>query len=109
MARLAFTLQIRAGMVDEYRRLHDSDNLWPSIADACRAAGMNNYTGFIGGPDGRTVFASFEADDPMMALEKLGTTQANEDWQKHMAPFLESDLVSGVGFVQFLEEVFHIG
>jgi L-rhamnose mutarotase len=108
MARLAFILRIREGMVSEYRRLHEPENLWPSIISACVEAGMRNYSGFIGGPDGRTVFAVFEADDPMDALAKLGATDANADWQKHMAPMLETDLRSAISKVEFLEEVFHI-
>jgi L-rhamnose mutarotase len=54
------------------------------------------------------VFAVFEADDPMDALAKLGATDANADWQKHMAPMLETDLRSAISKVEFLEEVFHI-
>lgn len=109
MSRAAFILRVREGMVDEYRRLHDADNLWPSIVNACQRAGMRNYTGYVGGVDGRTVFASFEADDPALALEQLGGDLANAEWQEHMAPYLETEVFLGAGSALFLEEVFHIG
>ena len=109
MSRSAFILRVREGMVDEYRRLHNADNLWPSIIYACQRAGMRNYTGFIGGADGRTVFATFEADDPAHALQRLSADLANAEWQAHMAPYLETEVSLGSGSALFLEEVFHIG
>lgn len=108
MARLGFILRVREGMVSEYRRLHSVDHIWPSIVEACGRAGMRNYSGFIGGADGRTVFASFEADDPAVALEKLGADSANTEWQRHMAPYLETEVTFGSESVLILEEVFHI-
>lgn len=108
MARMGFVLRVREGKVDEYRRLHDAENLWPSIISACQRAGMRNYYGFIGGLDGRTVFATFEADDPILALQLLGQDPANTSWQEHMAPYLETEVGFNSESTHYLEEVFHI-
>lgn len=101
-------MRVREGMQEDYARLHDAQNLWPSIIEACQSSGLHNYSGFIGGPDGRTVFAYFEADDPWAALRKLGETPANTEWQLHMAPFLESEIGFTADSVMFLEGVYHI-
>jgi L-rhamnose mutarotase len=108
MARVAFLLRVREGSEMEYRLFHNKENLWPSIIEACQKAGLQNYTGFIGGSDGRTVFATFESDDPAISLTKLQDDPANAEWQEHMAPLMESSTSFESEGVGFLEEVFHI-
>lgn len=108
MAKFAFILRVREGMESEYRRLHDPTHLWPAIIDACQRAGLSNYTGFIGGEDGRTVFAVFDSEDPEAALQRLAEDPANSAWQEHMAPYLETEVAFGSGSMMILQEVFHI-
>lgn len=44
MRRLASVIELRAGMADEYRRLHAG--VWPEVVTTLRAAGVTNYSVF---------------------------------------------------------------
>jgi L-rhamnose mutarotase len=104
--RVAFRMRIAAGAEQAYVDAHRPEQIWPSIVDACRRAGLRNYSLFR---DGRDVFACFEADDAGAALAALGADPANAPWQQRMAPLME---VAGSFREQqpmrFLEEVWHL-
>jgi L-rhamnose mutarotase len=108
MGKMAFILRVREGSEAEYVDRHKPDRIWPSIVAACQNAGMRNYNGFLGGPDGRTVFASFEADDPEACLVRLSQDPANAEWQQYMAPLMEAITDLDNGSIQFLAPVFEI-
>ena len=57
MNRFGFTLKVRAGMLDEYRRHHEA--MWPEMLDALRRAGWHDYSLFLR-PDG-TLFGYVES------------------------------------------------
>ena len=45
MEIVAFRMQLKPGVADEYRRRHDA--LWPELAEALRAAGIYDYSIFL--------------------------------------------------------------
>ena len=45
MDTVAFRMQLKPGVADEYRRRHDA--LWPELAQALRAAGVYDYSIFL--------------------------------------------------------------
>lgn len=109
MARVCFCMRIRQGAEQEYIDAHRPGNVWPSILEACRQAGIRNYSLWVGGHDGRDVFGYFEADDHHAALAALAADPANAPWQERIAPLMD---VSG-SFregepMSFLREVFHL-
>jgi len=84
MARGAFVLTIRPGMVDRYVAAHRQ--VWPEMRDALRQAGFRNYSIHL---YGRQAFGYFEADDPEAAFAAMAGTDVNARWQDHMAELLE--------------------
>jgi L-rhamnose mutarotase len=42
---VAFRMQLKPGVAEEYRRRHDA--LWPELAQALRAAGIYDYSIFL--------------------------------------------------------------
>lgn len=89
MDRVAFMMVVRRDRVADYVRVHGSSELWPSIVAACRDAGLINYRGFLGGPDGNLVFASFECLDAEESMARLGRDPRNGEWQAMVAPLME--------------------
>jgi L-rhamnose mutarotase len=80
---------VRRECVPDYVRAHGQSDLWPSIVEACQDAGVMNYRGFIGGPEGNLVFAEFECVDAEETMARLGRDPRNHEWQAVMAPLME--------------------
>jgi L-rhamnose mutarotase len=81
----AFTMRLKPGNVDEYKRRHD--DIWPELADLLRASGIHDYSIFLDEAslqlfavlklrDGHTVAAL--PDHPIMRR-----------WWDAMAPLME--------------------
>ncbi len=45
MTTHAFRMQLKPGVIDEYRRRHDE--IWPELAEAISAAGIYDYSIFL--------------------------------------------------------------
>ena len=45
MSTHAFRMQLKPGVIDEYRRRHDE--IWPELAEAISAAGIHDYSIFL--------------------------------------------------------------
>lgn len=89
MQRAAFTLRIKKGEQNAYLEAHRPGVIHPSIVEACRLAGMVNYSGWLGGDENRQLFAYFESENVNASLAFLSASQANTDWQQHMAPLMD--------------------
>ena len=66
MQRIAFTMQLKPGYEDEYKRRHDA--IWPELAALLRDAGISNYSIFLEA-DTLRLFAYMEVSeryDPAM-------------------------------------------
>ena len=106
MKRVCFFLQIKEGMVEEYKKAHEP--VWDEMKSAISSAGIKNFSLFIR-EDGLLV-GYFEADNPDEALQKLGTTDVNRRWQEYMAPYFATgsgDLQKG--HPEWLEQIFFLG
>ncbi|MEO5493660.1 MAG: L-rhamnose mutarotase [Sphingomonas sp.] len=85
MTTHAFRMQLKPGMVDEYRRRHDA--IWPDLADALTAAGVHDYSIFLD-EETLALFAvlKLRPDHRRDALPGLPVMQR---WWDHMAPLME--------------------
>lgn len=45
MTRYAFTMRLKPGAVEEYKRRHDE--IWPELSAVLRAAGISDYSIFL--------------------------------------------------------------
>lgn len=105
MNRIAFTLQVRPDMLDEYRQHHE--NVWPEMLDALRRTGWHRYSLFLRA-DGLLV-GYFETPGTFeQALASMEDEEVNERWQALMAPYFEGDGSAADTQMVQLSEVFHL-
>jgi L-rhamnose mutarotase len=106
LQRVAFVQWVKPGMQQRYRDAHA--HLWPEVVDASRAAGMANYTGFIGGPDGRMVVGYFETPDLAAVEREMATNAVNVRWARTIVPMMETGGDISNGSMEFLEPIWRI-
>jgi len=82
---LAFKMQLKPGVVDEYKRRHDA--LWPELAEALRGAGIADYWIFLD-EDTLSLFAVLKRL-PGHDFDALPTLPVMRRWWDHMAPLME--------------------
>ncbi len=103
MQRVAFTMRIRPGTQEEYRRRHQA--VWPELLADLTAAGCRNYSIYLRGED---LFAYMEVEDFSAYLQKMAASEASRRWEEQMSDILIRDLDGATGFPPTLEEVFHL-
>jgi len=106
--RVVFTQWVKAGSQEAYVNQHKPENLWPEVIAECKAAGMSNYTGFIGGPDGRLVVGYFEVKDFDEMVKYQGQSKINVEWAKLIVPHMESGGDISNGSMDFLKPIWRI-
>lgn len=104
LVRVCFTLQIKAGRIEEYKHRHAA--VWPEMLAALKSAGWHNYSLFLR-PDGLLV-GYFETTSVHQAQARMAATEINTRWQGEMAGFFEGlNEAPDQGFEQ-LSEVFNL-
>jgi L-rhamnose mutarotase len=103
MERIGFAMRLRPGKEQEYRRWHQA--VWPELLADLRAAGARNYSIFLRGED---LFAYLEVDDFDGFTTRMGTSAANDRWQREMADLIDPLTDPATGFHRRLAEVFHL-
>jgi L-rhamnose mutarotase len=85
MTTHAFRMQLKPGVVDEYRRRHDE--IWPELAAAISAAGIYDYSIFL---DEQTLslFAVLKLRDDN-SRDSLPHQPVMQRWWDYMAPLME--------------------
>jgi L-rhamnose mutarotase len=103
MERVCFTLEIRPGTEDEYKKRHDE--IWPELVEAIKAAGQSNYSLFR---KGTTIIGYVECEpDAATALAKVAATDVDRRWGE----WFEDVIVSRTGEdgqLRRFEEVWHL-
>lgn len=82
---LAFRMQLKPGMADEYRRRHDE--IWPELVSLLRDAGIFDYHIFLDPPTG-ALFAALKLR-PDNRREALPEHPLMRRWWDHMADIME--------------------
>lgn len=103
MQRIAFTMKIKPGAEEEYRRRHRQ--VWPELLADLKRAGCQNYSIYLRGTD---LFAYMEVEDFQHYLEIMAISQASERWEAQMSDILIREVEASTGFPPVLEEVFHL-
>ena len=103
MTRHAFKMQLKPGVVAEYKKRHDE--IWPELAAELKAAGVSDYSIFL---DEETL--------ALFAVQKLGEKNSAaglpnspivRKWWDYMAPLMETQ-PDNSPVAKPLKEVFHL-
>ncbi|WP_214467602.1 L-rhamnose mutarotase [Microbacterium flavescens] len=81
--RVAFELQVKPGLLDEYLRRHSP--VWPEMLAEIAAAGRRNYSLFLA--DGGRLLGYYETDDDAAAQAYLATSEVAARWEAEMSRF----------------------
>ncbi len=103
MQRIAFTMRIKPGTQEEYRRRHRQ--VWPELLADLKRAGCKNYSIYLRDTE---LLAYMEVEDFERYLEIMATSQASERWEDQMSDILIRETEAETGFPPVLEEVFHL-
>ena len=103
MIRHAFKMQLKPGVLAEYKRRHDE--IWPELAKELRDAGISDYSIFLD-EETLTLFAVQKLSETNTAAG-LPQTAVVKKWWAYMAPLMavnpdNSPVCTG------LAEVFHL-
>lgn len=87
MRRFAFTMKLKPGYKDEYKKRHDE--IWPELAELIRSSGVSDYSIFLDEKT-NTLFAyqivSGESDS-----QELGALPVVQKWWAYMADIMETN------------------
>ncbi|MFE1646858.1 L-rhamnose mutarotase [Microbacterium sp. P01] len=83
MTRIAFQLEVRPELVEEYIARHSP--VWPEMLAEIAASGRRNYTIFLG--EGGRLFGYYETDDDDAARSYLAASAVAARWEAEMAGF----------------------
>ena len=82
--RVAFRLQVRPELLDEYRAVHSP--VRREMLEAIAASGRRNYSLFLDETDG-TLFGYYEVDDDDAAQASLAASDVATQWESEMGRF----------------------
>jgi L-rhamnose mutarotase len=103
MQRIAFTMNIKPGSEEEYRRRHQQ--VWPELLADLKRAGCSRYSIYLRRMD---LFAYMEVEDFQRFLSVMAASQVAERWEKYMSDILIRETDPATGFPSVLPEVFHL-
>lgn len=83
MTRVAFQLQVRPELLDEYLDRHST--VWPEMLAEIAAAGRRNYSLFLA--DAGRLIGYYETDDDAAAQAYLAASPIAARWEAEMGRF----------------------
>jgi L-rhamnose mutarotase len=100
--RIAFQLQIKVGMAEEYDEIHR--HVWPELLAEMESFGITDYSIFR---RGQQLFLYMRVPNYEQVAKQLAASEVNQRWQQKMASLFEPvlDLQSG-GHKAMMDEVF---
>jgi L-rhamnose mutarotase len=101
--RIAFTMKIKPGSEEEYRRRHQQ--VWPGLLADLKQAGCSRYSIYMRGLD---LFAYMEVEDFQRFLSIMAGSLASGRWEEYMSDILIRETDPATGFPFVLPEVFHL-
>ncbi|MFJ2551159.1 L-rhamnose mutarotase [Microbacterium sp. NPDC087591] len=104
MTRVAFQLQVRPELLDEYLARHSP--VWPEMLAEIAAAGRRNYSLFLG--DHGTLIGYYETDDDAAAQAYLAASPVAARWEAEMSRFFAGLDGRPDQAAAPLSEVFHL-
>ncbi|MFP4408930.1 MAG: L-rhamnose mutarotase [Spirochaetaceae bacterium] len=87
MKRLAFTMKLKPGMKEEYKKRHDE--IWPELVKLLRAEGVYDYSIFLD-EESNTLFAVQKIRGEG-GSQDLGSNPTVQKWWDYMADIMETN------------------
>ena len=80
MERKGFTMKIKPGVLEEYKRRHDA--IWPEMSEVLTKAGLKNYSIWI--LDDETLLGYYETEDDEYAVKVQEESEVVKRWNVYM-------------------------
>jgi len=103
METIAFRMQLNPGQQEEYQRRHRE--IWPTLVDTLRAAGISDYSIFLDQTDGH-LFAVLKRR-PDHTMDQLVHADVMRKWWDYMADIMHTD-ADGIPVQQSLVRLFYL-
>ena len=103
MNRVAFTMKLKPGMKEEYRKRHDE--IWPELVDLLKGAGLSDYSIFFE-EETNTLFACQKISGDA-GSQDLGSLPIVQKWWAYMADIMETN-PDNSPVMNVIEEVFRM-
>jgi L-rhamnose mutarotase len=103
MPRVAFTMKLREGFEEEYRKRHDA--LWPELQVLLKNTGIKDYSIFLD-KETSILFACLTIDD-VAQLDGLPGEPVMKKWWQYMKDIMETN-ADGSPKTISLKEVFYL-
>ena len=87
MERVAFTMKLLDGHVEEYKRRHDA--LWPDLNLLLKQKGISDYSIFLD-EKSLTLFGYLKVEHPS-SLDELGKEVVMQTWWNYMKDIMETN------------------
>lgn len=108
MQRMGMVIGLKAGQVEEYKRLHS--DVWPKVLEQIAACEIRNYSIFLKEPE-NLLFGYWEyyGEDFAADAARMAADPVTQDWWKLTDPCQEPLTTRKDGeWWSMMEEVFHI-
>ena len=103
MQKVAFTMQLKPGFKEEYKKRHDE--IWPTLSEALKEAGIYDYSIFLDETSGM-LFAVQKLEDGHTSAQ-LPELEIMQKWWAYMEDIMETN-PDHSPVVKPLKMVFHM-
>ena len=103
MQRVAFTMKLKPGMKEEYKKRHDE--IWPELLELLRDEGVYDYSIFLD-EETNTLFAVQKVKGEG-GSQDLGSNPTVQKWWGYMADIMETNRDNSP-VTKPMEELFHM-
>lgn len=102
MKRMAFTMQLKSGFAEEYKKRHDK--IWPEVVELLKKEGISDYAIFLNEAT-NTLFAVQHLSGS--SSQDLGSNPVIKKWWNYMADIMETNDDNSPVTIP-LQEVFYL-
>lgn len=86
MKRVAWTMRLKPGVAEEYRRRHDE--IWPELSDQLREAGISDYSIYLEEASG--ILFAVQKRSENDKVDSLPSQEIVKKWWAYMADLMET-------------------
>jgi L-rhamnose mutarotase len=103
MQKVAFTMRLKPGFAEEYKKRHDE--IWPELSDLLKDAGIRDYSIFLDEETG--ILFAVQKLQQNHSVDALPGKEIMKKWWNHMGDIMETNRDHSP-VVKPLKMVFHM-